>query len=448
VPYGFDRVLIDERGEEVERFARGQQLRLRKLGWHIVLSPIPEDDPDPARQLERQTTLWLLETFAGRYVSYRWLAEQLNLRDVPAPGNAYGPRLKAGWRQRGHDERPTFEDDPAAFTEPTRWNVPAVKRILLDPVYKGVARTGERATGKYHRLIAGQVTAVEPGAGKVKNTEGLILAPLEYGGYVEPPVWDAIQAKMAERDGGRMRPRVNSYVLPAGILRCGHCGGKMYGATPRPRRGEKAYEYVKYTCGTPNAKPGTCKHYSVDEDEIVGLLRDQLLRVYLSPERLAGIEQALKAQAESRHDRAPDDVERLTARLATLDQGLVKARRRTLQAKDDDTFAELNEGLRDMVAERQRLAEQLKAAQGRLAGPAAAAAEEIDAALRRVWALRAVVENAQGRTLGEAIRGLVSRADLYFDEEHKGGQRGYSFVRGAVKVRPLLDVSGFVTLDR
>ena len=56
--------------------------------------------------------------------------------------------------------------------------------------------------------------------------------------------------------------------------------------------------------------------------------------------------------------------------------------------------------------------------------------------------LRDALENAQGRELGEAIRLLVTRADLFFEERRKGKSRWFSFVRGVVKVRPFLDVSG------
>jgi DNA invertase Pin-like site-specific DNA recombinase len=423
VPYGFDRVLVDDHGEEVQRFRRGEKVRLRKQGWREVLSPIPEDDLDPGRQLERQSVLWLLDTFARQEVSYRWLAEQLNLRDVPAPGLSYN-RTRV----------------PA--TDPRRWNVPAVKRILTNPVYKGVARTGASGTGQYHRLVKGVIEAVNPGAGRTTNVEGLILAPLDHGGYVEVDLWDSIQEKVKQRESQKMRPRASDYILPGGILYCGHCGHRMYGCHMKPRRGKKVYDYRKYVCSAPNVKPGTCKHYSIDEETIVGILREQLLTVYLNPERLDGLEAALVAQAEARHDRAPADVDRLKARLAAAEEDIVKARRRTLQAKDDATFAELNEGLRDMLEQRKRLEAELKAAGERTAAPAEDFTGKIADAMKRVRQLRKRVENARGRDLGEAIRLLVSRADLYFEEETNGGRRWYSFVKGVVKVRPLLNVQG------
>jgi DNA invertase Pin-like site-specific DNA recombinase len=277
VPYGFDRVLLDERGEEVERFPRGHKVRLRKQGWHEVLAPIPDDDPDPARQLERQTVLWLFETFALQDVSYRWLAEQLNRRGVPGPGSNY--RRKAP------------KDDHTA------WTVRAVAGILSNPVYKGMSRMGAAGRGQYHRLVKGEVAEVEPGADKTTNTEGLILTPLERGGYVSQKLWDVVRAKVAERARLGLKPRQGGYTLPGGMLYCGHCGHRMYGCTMRPRRGTKQYTYRKYVCSAPNVKPGVCKAYSVDEDAIVNILVERLEKHYLEPGRLAGLEAALLARS-------------------------------------------------------------------------------------------------------------------------------------------------------
>jgi DNA invertase Pin-like site-specific DNA recombinase len=434
VPYGFDRVLVDGAGNLVQRFHRGEKVRLRKQGWHEVLSPIPADEPDPARQLERQTTTWILETFHRDEVSFRWLAEQLNLRQVPAPGLSY--RRKA---------------TPA--TDPAKWNVPAVRRLLVNPVYKGVARTGAAGTGAYHRLGRNEQTGhleihpVHPGTRRTSG-EGVIFAKLDHGGYVSAEVWDAIQAKVGARASQKMRRRASGYVLPSGILYCGHCGHRMYGCHMRPKRGEKVYDYRKYVCSASNVKPGICKHYSIDEDVIVGILRERLLREYLAPERLRGIEEALTARSQAQSERAPAEADRLRARLAGMDEDIKRGRRRALKVQDDATFAELNEGLRELLDERQRLEAQLKAAEQKAAVPVAENAGRIGEALAKVRALREELGKAKGRSLGVAIGKLVTRADLFFVEEFKGARRWYSFTRGAIKVRPLLNVQGLGSSDK
>jgi DNA invertase Pin-like site-specific DNA recombinase len=423
VPYGFDRLLLDERGEVVGRFRRGEKVRLRKQGWHEVLAPIPEDDPDPARQLERQTVLWLFETFALRTVSYRWLAEQLNARDVPAPASSY----------RG---------------APTKWNVRAVAGILNNPVYAGSARYGAEGKGLYHRLVKGEVAAVEPGAARTGQTEGPILTRLERGGYIDAERWRAVQDKSRERSRLGLKPRSRRCTLPGGVLYCGHCGHKMYGSVCRPKRGDKQYEYRKYVCSAPNVKPGVCKPYAVDEDVIVKVLVERLEKVYLNPARLEGLEAALLAKADQKRDDAPAEAQRLKERLDRLEQQIVKNRRRVLQAEDDATFSELNEGLREQVELRNRLAKELETVQARKAEPARQGEDKIRAAIARLRTLGAELHKATGPKLGEALRLLVTRADLYFEERHKGKRKWYSFVKGVVKVRPVLDVQGFAASDK
>jgi hypothetical protein len=264
---------------------------------------------------------------------------------------------------------------------------------------------------------------------------------MDYGGYVSAEMWAAAQEKMKERARLGLRPRCNRYILPGGILHCGHCGHRMYGCTARPKRGAKVYEYPKYTCSAPNVKPGVCKAYSIDEDTIVQVLVERLEKVYLAPQRLEALEAGLLARAEAKHEGAPAEAGRLRGRLEKLEQDIVRSRRRVLQAEDDVTFAELNEGLREMVEQRDRLAKELAAATARQEAPVEQDAGKVRAAIARLRELREQLRKAKGRKLGEVLQLLVRRADLYFEEQVNGGRRWYSFVKGVVKVRPVLDVT-------
>src|SRR5262249_54364322 len=157
--------------------------------------------------------------------------------------------------------------------------------ILTRPVYAGVARTGDAGRGSYHRLVKGEITPVEPGAKSTNGQPDPILAPLEHGGLVSRDLWDRVQVKAQARAkacllSGRHRTlaRTSAYVIPSGILHCGHCGGRMYGCMMRPRRPDGSRHcYRKYTCSTPNVKPGVCKAYSIDEAVILDELVNQLL---------------------------------------------------------------------------------------------------------------------------------------------------------------------------
>jgi DNA invertase Pin-like site-specific DNA recombinase len=437
VPYAFERVLLDERGEEVQRFRRGEQVRIRKQGWREVLAPIALDDPDPGRQLERQTAIWLYETFDANNVSYRWLAEQLNLRDVPGPGT--------GYRRR----RPKPDQ--------TKWTIRGVTGILTNPVYAGVSRTGAEGRGTYHRLVKGEVQPVEPGAKRVQNAEGLILSKLDHGGLIPQDLFERVQIKVQERSRKCSLSRSRGYILPGGILHCGHCGGRMYGCTMKPKRGERQYEYRKYVCGTPNVKPGVCRAYSIDEARVVKVLVAKLLNDYLAEDRLAGLRSALNERTQKRHERAPAEADRLQARLAELEDSIKTARRRVLQAQDDATFAELNEGLKELLEERKAFERRLTTAEKHQAEPVEDATARVEAAIDELLRLRkqlevladlALTDPNVRQKLGEVLRRLVTRVDLHFEATSTGKKVWYRFVKGAVKFRPLLPVQGSDTSDR
>src|SRR5262245_59356291 len=183
---------------------------VRQRGFRMALAPIPEDDPDPARQLERQTAIWLFETFGSQNLSLRGLTRLVNEKGVPGPGANYKRK------------KPKADQH--------RWTIRGVEGILSNPVYAGQARVGVVSKGKYHRLKKGDIEAVEPNTPKVEDPDNAIIRPMHYGGLVSAELWDRVQRKLEERRRNKAHPRSGGYILPAGLLRCGHCGGRMHGA--------------------------------------------------------------------------------------------------------------------------------------------------------------------------------------------------------------------------
>jgi DNA invertase Pin-like site-specific DNA recombinase len=79
VTYGFDRELVDEKGNSVQRFNRGEAVTFRKKGWKVFL--VPSDNAE-----EVETVRWLFHRFATADVSLRALAAELTRKGIPAPG--------------------------------------------------------------------------------------------------------------------------------------------------------------------------------------------------------------------------------------------------------------------------------------------------------------------------------------------------------------------------
>jgi site-specific DNA recombinase len=76
-PYGYDRMLIDERSEHRQRIRNGEVFA-KPRGWRTTL--VPSDDA-----LKVATVRWLFQTYADTDTGLRSLADQLNAQGVPGP---------------------------------------------------------------------------------------------------------------------------------------------------------------------------------------------------------------------------------------------------------------------------------------------------------------------------------------------------------------------------
>jgi DNA invertase Pin-like site-specific DNA recombinase len=421
VPYAFGRILLDEKNQEVARIPRGESIKFKKKGWHTELAPVPADDPDPARQLERQTVVWLYQTFDSTSVSFRSLATRLNERGVPSPGELSRTKGKPGWSGQ------------------------AVRRILTDPIYRGLDYFGETAHGQYHRLDKGELKKVDLNLPVVvKAQEEWIPVPLKSEAIVGRELWERVQRKIAERRVRKGFPRAGGYVLSQGILHCGQCGQRMHGTTFTDRSGRKTYSYKKYICSSAGLKPGVCRHYSIREDRLLPALVKKIQEVYLNPERLEGLRQQLLAKVQAKQEGNPALVENLTKRLDKLEAEIVQGRRNMLKVKDDEAFTELDAELSVWLKQRDRLRRELAAAQKAQAVPSEEAMATVTRAMGRLEQLREQLDGAAKHRdkLGEVIRLLVSRIDLYFENGSTTKRGHYRFVKGVVKLRMMLEVVG------
>jgi hypothetical protein len=175
-----------------------------------------------------------------------------------------------------------------------------------------------------------------------------------------------------------------------------------------------------------------------------------LLNVYLDPARLDGLERELLAKAEAKSEGAPAAAARLRGRLEDLEQEVRQGRRNLLRAMSDQAFLEADAGLNEWLAKRDRLRKELEASERAQRVPAEEAAGRVRRALAKLRELRAALEQeakappgaADRAKLGEVLRLLVTRVDLYFEPEQHGRRVYYRFVKGAVKVRPILAFKG------
>jgi hypothetical protein len=218
----------------------------------------------------------------------------------------------------------------------------------------------------------------------------------------------------------------------------------MNGCTMRPRRGAKVYEYRKYICGTGNVKPGACKRYAIHEDKLLKVLKRMILDNYLAPARLEKLRGRLRARAGARHRGNPAALDGLKKRLVAVEEEIVLARRNVLRAVDDASFAELNAELQVWMKKRDRLNREMATAQKAQAVPLDQTEALVEKAVDRLYELRQELETATPKKVGEILRQLVSRVDLFFEPGTFKGKPCYRFLKGAINLRPMVEIQSFV----
>jgi DNA invertase Pin-like site-specific DNA recombinase len=407
VPYAFDRMLLNERDEPVRRLRRGERTD-KPRGWHTVLVPV--EDP---REIE--TAHWLFQSFADRDVSCRALANELNERGVPGRGSA----------ERGR---------------PTKWGRQTVMQVLVNPHYVGESAYGRTNRGRYCRILNGEARLVtvipktkDGNPKKQTNTAGLIVNAKAHDGIIDRELWDRVQEKIRARRRDKQYPRGTGYPL-AGLVRCGHCGKRMHGATFHYRKRKGRQTYRRYVCSSNNLNGhSSCGFHAIREEVLLPFLIRRLQDEYLAPPRLERLKMELRKQASARRKKAPGTVERLRGRLDQLDADIRRGAQNLLRAGDN--FDVLNANLTEWRQERARLARELEGQDCADVKPAEVerlVAAAIDA-LRR---LAELLDQADPSKLREALRRMVTGIDLYFEAVPKEKRVFHRLLKGVVRLHP------------
>lgn len=370
--YGYDRAFYDETGRQARVVPYGEKFN-RPRGWKARLIPA-------ADQAERETIVWLFQTFADSGVSLRWLTMELNRRRVPT-------------RRAG------------------AWTATGVRYILGNPVYRGCSVFGRRRSGKYHQIgddgemASGRKRGMRPAP---------IIVPDTHDPLVDAETFERVQEKLARFKLRPCRPRYNGYILTSGVVYCGHCGRPMTGKSSEGKgRGGHRYYYC------PGGQNGTCKGYSVRQDQLDGytfaMIEDRLLSARAVDQIRAGIHQRLRDR--DAHQAA---VETLKQQAATLDRKIARGTENLLLA-DPDHLAELSRLLADWKVERSRVQSDLERA---ATNPGGKNPEEIaERAVKELRRLKAYLKTGDPIKVRGVVAATVKEIRLWWEGDGKHGRR-------------------------
>lgn len=143
------------------------------------------------------------------------------------------------------------------------WDSVNVRRLLRNPMLKGT-----RVWNK---------TVTVNGKMKKRPESEHIYTENNHPAIIEPEHFKRLQDILITRGKNKRQSESATYLL-SGILKCGHCGGAMHGATSRHTSGKRKYEYFRYRCST-HLKSGQCVPNFVHRDPLEKAIVKELERV-------------------------------------------------------------------------------------------------------------------------------------------------------------------------
>ncbi len=409
-PYGYDRMLVDERGEQRQRIRTGEKFS-KPRGWRTTL--VPSDE------VTKVTTVrWLFQQYADTDTGLRPLADDLNARGVPGPTG--GP-----------------------------WYAASIKAILENHNYTGTFTWAKRREGKYHSVAAGQVRERDRGEVTLSPTgkphavdnprEAWIVVEGAHEALIDEELFERVQVKIVDRrrntPGAAYRTHTkenrDAYLL-SGLVFCAQCGCKMHGSTLKA----KGHSYPKYTCSTyyraGKNNPSGCGCHGVLQDQLVDVVVRKLQTTVLTERNLERLRVALRQQINDRRNQASNGSDGLRKQLAELNREIDRAAENFLRAPSE-LLDVIGGKLSAMKRQRDHLADQLKLAKASTKADATDA--QVEASVSRLWRLGEDIAKAEPARRREVFRQLVDRIDLRFDKVQRGKRTECPLNSGEIHLR-------------
>jgi DNA invertase Pin-like site-specific DNA recombinase len=374
--YGYDRVFFDQTGKQAARVPYGEKFTKPK-GWTAKLSPA-------ADAVTAETVRWMFQAVANDDYGLRSLVKELTARGIPSP------------RGRG-------------------WSWSAVHYILTNPAYAGMRAHGRYVGGKYYQIGDGAEVVEGNGRRQFKHrTEPLFLQHDDHPPLVDSDTFEQVQRCLNARRITKERPRDNAYLL-RGVLFCGHCGGRLYGA-PGGRKTENGYSLHYYVCET-GTKHGAskCQKYAVRQDHLERYIMGVVTQAVSSPEATQQITDAIRQLAKTKRNGGGAE---LKAKIRAMDAKIQKAAENVLLA-DADAVPELTKVLDQWRRQRATMQARLDTLAWGNEPDQERLAEKAIAELSR---LREHLEAGDPSRVRQVVRAVVSRITLWWKDKGKRRQ--------------------------
>ncbi|MGD1002616.1 MAG: recombinase zinc beta ribbon domain-containing protein [Candidatus Brocadiia bacterium] len=247
-------------------------------------------------------------------------------------------------------------------------------------------------------------------------------------------MWDKVQARLnsrnvTRRSGSSHRSR---YAL-SGLVRCGHCGGTMWGKTTTSKHDGKVFSNVYYRCGKYESYGRTgCKPLTMPNRPLERYVESVIRRrILVTPP--ARIGQTAARQLGRLTDKAADQ----KRELEILERQIKMATERYLTITDEHAATAAKATL-------DRLTQKAHALRGQAQPAEVPKAADVEGQIQKVVAevrkLSEMIRSGSAELKQRVYQTLIESIDLYFAPAEEG-PRSYVFERGVIKFKQVAAVA-------
>jgi DNA invertase Pin-like site-specific DNA recombinase len=232
------------------------------------------------------------------------------------------------------------------------WTPAAIRWILHNEAYCGVATWGRTTRSKYNRMVGDELKPAENRTGSTEAGASPLRIEDAYPVLIDRETWERVQQSMTERKTHTFPQRRRRGFPLSGLLVCGWCGSRMYG---RLRPDGRAY-----FCGKNHRDPSQCVANVAHETQVLARVLDDLRDQLRQPAHASGFVDALR-ELHGQQEAAPD-TKALRRSLAATEGKLATAERRLVEC-DAEFLPVVQARIRELRAERDALRRSLTLAE-------------------------------------------------------------------------------------
>ena len=276
--------------------------------------------------------------------------------------------------------------------------------------------------GKYHGLSNGTVVDAHQGD---NHTDDWIVIPNNHLAIIDQQTFDAVQQRLSERKQRTTPHKNGGKFLLTGLLRCGKCGGRMFGTIPN--KGQQ----VSYVCSTDHST-GKCDRNATKQDELLKHVIDTVVDRFSNPDVVERQREELYRQVKMTTRKTNPDA--ISRQMAALETKLTKAKQRLLEV-ESDMVPIVSNHIRELTGKRDELQASLKVAQI----PTRTRLTEVDAKVDKTMGwfarLRETLQQADTVRVRELLSQTIDKVEVWANPVMCGRRRVFQLDRGVIHLR-------------